>query len=122
MDAAMALNHRYAVIGWGVLFIWWGIVILVDLLTLEMGAIGTGLVLLGINAARARKGIKDFPTRRSNTLVAVISISWGLLDVARQSLAWDWGASLALFLIVVGAVLVGSLMLSSKRGNTSTWG
>ncbi len=105
-----AINYKFAVIGWGALLIWWGMVILIDPITLGMGAIGTGLILLGINFGRMWEGLHDFPTRRSNNLIAAISILWGLLDTARLVLGWDWGASFALFLIVIGVVFFGSLL------------
>ena len=41
MDRTKKLNHRFASVGWGLLFIWWGVVIMVDPLTIGMGAIGT---------------------------------------------------------------------------------
>ena len=119
MDDIHAINHQYSVIGWGALLIWWGIVFLVDPLTIGMGSIGTGLILLGINAARSRKGIHQYPTRRSNTILGIIALGWGLLDLGRTALAWGPGASFALFLIVVGIVYVGSLWFPPAKEDPS---
>ena len=47
MDRTKKLNRRFASIGWGLLFIWWGVVVMVDPLTVGMGAIGTGPDLVG---------------------------------------------------------------------------
>ncbi len=77
MDNARTLNHNFATIGNGALLIWWGIVIMVGPLTVGMGAIGTGLILLGVNAARLRNGI---PTKGSTTAVGIIALVWGTLD------------------------------------------
>ena len=51
------LNRTFATVGDGVLLIWWGIVIMVGPITVGMGAIGTGLICLGVNAARMLNGI-----------------------------------------------------------------
>ncbi len=118
MEDTKALNDKYNVIGWSALFIWWGIVVLVDPLTIGMGAIGTGLIFLGVNAGRSLEGLKDFPTRRSNNMIGITALAWGLLDVARQALGWDWGASFALFLIVVGIILFGSLLMPLNKSYT----
>ena len=58
MGTKKALNHNLAVFGWGALFVWWSLVLMIDPITFGMGAMGTGLILLGINAIRAMKGIK----------------------------------------------------------------
>jgi hypothetical protein len=81
MDRTKRLNHRFASVGWGLLFIWWGVVIMVDPLTVGMGAIGTGLILLGINAGRSWM---DVPIRDSTTTWGIIFLAWGALDVARS--------------------------------------
>ncbi len=65
------LNRRLATIGWGALFVWWGISILIGPITIGMSAIGTGLILLGVNAARMLKGI---PTNGSTTAAGIIII------------------------------------------------
>jgi hypothetical protein len=104
MDSATTLNRTYAAVGEGVLLIWWGIVIVVDPLTIGMGAIGTGLILLGVNAARLLKGI---PTKASTTAVGIVALVWGALD---QALALRFWPSFAAMLIVIGVVSIGSLL------------
>ena len=52
MSNTQTLNRRYDAIGWGALFIWWGITELFQFLPDGSGAIGIGLILLGVNAAR----------------------------------------------------------------------
>jgi hypothetical protein len=46
MNAKKALNHNLAVFGWGALFVWWGLVVTIHPITLGMGAMGTGLIML----------------------------------------------------------------------------
>ncbi len=103
MDTQMVLNHRYAVIGWGVLFIWWGLVVLIDPLTIGMGAIGTGLIFLGVNGIRLLKGIEPV---ESSTWMGLTALLWGLLDQGRVMLAMPAGVSFALLMVVIG-VMVG---------------
>ena len=71
------VNHTFAAFGEGLLLIWWGVVIVVDPLTIGIGAIGSGLILLGVNAARWLKGI---PTKRTTTFVGIVALVWGALD------------------------------------------
>ena len=105
MDNSMTFNHNLATVGWGALFVWWGVSILVGPITIGMCAIGTGLILLGLNAARALKGI---PTKCSNVPLAMTAIVWGTLDtVFNPSLE----LSAAIMLIVVGGVVIASLLL-----------
>jgi len=103
-----ALNRTYAMIGWGALFVWWGISIIIGPITIGMSAVGTGLILLGVNAARWLKGI---PINGSNTPVAVVAIVWGALD---HTLRLSFGASTATLMIVIGLVVIASLVIHPK--------
>jgi hypothetical protein len=98
------MNRNLATIGWGALFVWWGISILVGPITIGMSATGTGLILLGVNAARMFKGI---PIKNSNTAVAVIAIAWGSLDHVLSLQFWP---SFATLMIVIGVVAIASLV------------
>ena len=104
MDHAKTLNHTIATIGWGALFVWWGISILIGPITIGMSAIGTGLILLGVNAARSLKGI---PINNSNVPVAIIAIVWGVLDTVFNP---RFELSFALMLIVIGVIVMASLL------------
>jgi len=108
MANAKTLNHNFATIGNGALLIWWGIVIMFDPLTIGMGAIGTGLILLGLNMARVLNGI---PTRRSTTVFGIIALVWGILDTVFTP---SFELSFALMLIVIGLVRIGALLTHSK--------
>ena len=108
MQATKSLNHTFAALGEGLLLIWWGVVIMVDPLTIGIGAIGTGLILLGVNAARWLKGI---PTKRTTTTVGVIALVWGALD---QFNGLSLETSFAVLLIVIGAVSIAALLFFPK--------
>jgi len=108
MENTQTLNRNFATIGDGALLIWWGIVMMVHPLTIGMGAIGTGVILLGVNAARLLKGI---PTKGSTTAVGIIALAWGALDTIFDP---RFELSFALMLIVIGVVLLASLLARPK--------
>ncbi len=110
------LNHNYAVIGDGALLIWWGIVIMIDPLTIGMGAIGTGLIMLGVNMARWLSGI---PTKESTTTLGSIALLWGALDTIFHP---NIGASFALLLIVIGLTTIASLLKRSVQADVPAAG
>jgi len=109
MQNTKTLNHNFATIGNGALLIWWGIVIMVDPLTIGMGAIGTGLIMLGVNAARSLNGI---PTKGSTTVVGIIALVWGTLDTVLDP---SFELSFAIMLIVIGVVRIASLLTGPKN-------
>jgi len=104
MENTQVLNRNFSIIGDGALLIWWGIVMMIHPLTIGMGAIGTGLILLGVNAARLLKGI---PTKSATTAVGITALVWGSLDTVFRP---GFELSFAMMLIVIGAVTLASLL------------
>ncbi len=103
MENAATFNRNLAAVGNSVLLIWWGIVIVIDPLTIALGAVGTGLILLGVNGVRR---LNRIPTRGSTTTLGVIALAWGILDSALDP---RFEISFALLLIVIGLVSLASL-------------
>ncbi len=110
MENTKGLNHNLAVIGNGALLIWWGLVIMIDPLTLGMGAIGTGLIMLGVNAARLLSGI---PTKPSTTFIGSIALVWGSIDTIFNP---RLELSFAILLIIIGVATIASLLTHSNAG------
>lgn len=110
MDTTRTLNHNLATIGNGALLIWWGVVIMVGPLTIGMGAIGTGLICLGVNGVRL---LNSIPTKASTTAIGIIALLWGTLDTIFDPRI---EISFAILLIVVGVVVLASLL---ERPQTS---
>ena len=108
MENTKALNHNFATIANGMLFIWWGMVIMIDPLTLGMGAVGTGVIMLGVNVARLLLGIR---TRGSTTVVGIIALVWGVMDMVLNPTI---ELSFAIMLIVIGLVTIASLLIRTK--------
>ena len=102
------LNHNLATIGNGMLLIWWGAVIMLDPLTISMGAIGTGVIMLGLNTTRLLYGI---PTRGSTTTIGIIALVWGIIVVTLKP---TFELSFAIMLIVIGLATIASLLTCTK--------
>jgi hypothetical protein len=110
MDSTKKLNHSFAALGWGALLIWWGVVMIVDPITIGIGAIGSGLIFLGINLARRLKGV---PIRDSTTTVGLMALAWGAVV---QAFGLHFWASFAVLLIIFGMAEILSLLARPKAG------
>ena len=98
MENTQTFNHHLATVGNSLLLVWWGIVMLIHPLTIGMGAVGSGLIMLGVNGIRKLKGV---PTKGSTTTLGVIALAWGLVDSVFNP---RFEVSFALLLIVIGLV------------------
>jgi hypothetical protein len=108
MENTQTLDRNLGTLADGALLIWWGIVILVQPLTIGLGAIGTGLIMLGVNAARSVKGI---PANGSTTTIGIVALAWGALDTVFNP---RFELSFAMLLIVIGVVVLASLLARPK--------
>ncbi len=102
MENIQTLNHKLATVGNGALLIWWGMMI--DPLTIGMGAIGTGLIMLSVNAARRLRGI---PPKASTTFIGSIALVWGALDTMFDPRV---ELSFGILLVVVGLATIVPLL------------
>lgn len=104
MTATRAQNRDFEVIAWGAVFIWWGITELVRILPDGTGAIGIGLILIGLNAARLLNGI---PVSAFSTTIGALMLVWGGLDLAGAVLPLPFELPVfAILLITLGVLLV----------------
>jgi hypothetical protein len=105
MNNTQLTNRNYEAAAWGALFIWWGITELVDILPEGTGAIGVGLILLGLNAARSLNGI---PTSTFSITLGILALVWGGLALAGSVLSLPFELPIfAILLITLGVLLVG---------------
>ncbi len=111
MDNLKTIRRSLTTVGWGALLVWWGLSLMIDPITIGLSAIGTGLILLGVNAARALKGIS---ANRSTTAWGIIALVWGILD---HFLALSLQGSFAALLIVIGVVTLTSVLARPKAEN-----
>lgn len=114
MNSTNTLNRNLEAIAWGTLFIWWGITELVSVLPDGTGAIGVGLILLGLNAVRSLNGI---PTSGFSTTLGILALVWGGLELAGSVLSLPFELPVfAILLITLGLLLLGREILRSRAG------
>ncbi len=83
MEQTKLINRTYEAFGWGALLILWGATILFDFIPFGIGVAGTGLILLGVNAVRS---LNHLSTKSDNTVLGVLMLVWGGLELARPIL------------------------------------
>lgn len=118
MDNTREYHRIVNAIGWGLLLILWGATILFDFVPFGVGVLGTGLVLLGANLVHVLNGL---PARDDNTILGILALSWGVLELVRPSLQrlftladWDW-AIFAILLVELGMILIARGLLRARR-------
>jgi hypothetical protein len=113
MNNIQTLNRNFEAIAWGALFIWWGITELFTSLPDGAGAIGIGLILIGINFARLLNGI---PANGFSTTVGILALVWGGLELAGSLLSLPFELPvLAILLIVLGAIILAPALFGSQN-------
>ena len=113
MSNTQILDRRYDAIGWGALFIWWGITELIQVLPDGSGAIGVGLILLGVNAARTRNGI---PTSSFSMTLGILALVWGGLELAGAVLSLPFEIPVfAILLIVLGMMILAGELTRNRN-------
>jgi hypothetical protein len=109
MDTIQTSNNRYEMAAWGALFIWWGITTLFTALPHGIGAIGIGLILLGLNAARWLTGI---PVKGFTTMLGILALVLGGLELANSALQLPFELPIfAILLITLGLILLAREIL-----------
>ena len=104
MDNTRTLNSSFETAAWGALFIWWGITELFNFLPDGTGAIGIGLILLGLNVARSLNGL---PTNGFTITLGILALVWGGLELAGSVLLLPFELPIfAILLIVLGVILL----------------
>lgn len=112
MNTTKKTNRNFEAIGWGVLFIWWGISVLVPSLPNGSVAIGTGLILLGVNAARMLSGV---PISSFSTTIGILALVWGVLELAGVLVGLPFELPIfAILLIVLGVIILTPELKAAK--------
>jgi hypothetical protein len=102
MDDKALLNRRYETIAWGAFFIVWGLTSLLRFLPDGAGAVGIGIILLGLNAARY---FSNIPTSGFTITLGVIALVLGSVDMLRAVLQLPVDLPFfPLLLIVIGVI------------------
>ena len=105
MDITRTSNRNLEGAAWGALFIWWGVTELIPSLPDGTGAVGIGLILIGLNVARSLQGIS---TSAFTTTLGILALAWGALEMASPVLHLPFRLPVfVILLIVFGLILAG---------------
>jgi hypothetical protein len=110
MNTTQKVNLNFDAIGWGALFIWWGISVLVNSLPVGSVAIGTGVILIGVNLARKLSGI---PISHFSLTVGILALVGGVLELVSAFLHLPF--ELPIFAILL--ILLGVIILTNELRN-----
>ena len=113
MNTTQKIDRNFDAIGWGALFIWWGISVLVTSLPVGTVAIGTGVILIGVNVARKLSGV---PISRFSTTVGILALVWGILELAGVLLSLPFELPIfAILLVVLGVIVLWPELMGTKN-------
>ena len=107
------LDGKIEMIGWGLLLIWWGLRWWI-LLSLPDGSglVGSGLILLGLNLARA---LANIPRRSLTTWLGLLALAGGGIMVVNETMHLPFQLpAFEILLIVVGVILLGRGLLRAR--------
>jgi len=112
MDNTQSSNRNLDTIAWAAFFIWWGITELLPSIPEGIGAIGVGLILLGLNMVRSMKGI---PTSGFTTILGILALVWGGLELAGSVLNLPFELPIfPILLITLGVLILGREVMRIK--------
>jgi hypothetical protein len=104
MDNFKKPVRNYEALAWGALFIWWGVLELADFLPAGTGALGVGVILLGVNGIRRRNGV---PTSSFSITLGILALALGILELAGGLLSLSFELPIfAILLIVLGVIFL----------------
>jgi membrane protein implicated in regulation of membrane protease activity len=113
MDTTPTLNRHLETIAWGAFFIWWGITELFQSLPEGIGAVGIGLIMLSLNAARSRSGL---PTSGFTTTLGILALVLGGLELAGSVLSLPFELPVfAILLIALGVIMLTRELRRTKN-------
>jgi len=108
MENTRKSTFEFGTIAWGALFILWGITEMFTSLPKGIGALGIGLILVGLNLARYWSGqrISGF-----STTLGVLALLLGALELAQPYLHLSFELPIfAVLLLALGLItLIGAL-------------
>ena len=113
MNEKSLQKRDFDAIAWGAFFILWGITELFPALPSGTGALGIGLILLGLNAARHFSGL---PTSNFSITIGILAVVWGGLDLAGVVLSLPFEIPVfAILLMVLGAIVLARQIFANRN-------
>ena len=115
MENTRQSNFDFGTIAWGAIFILWGITEMFKSLPDGTGAIGIGVILVGLNLAQSWKGQ---PTSAFTVTLGILALLLGALQLARPFLHLSFDLPIfAILLLMLGIILLGSALVKvNDRG------
>ncbi len=106
-------KRDFDAIAWGAFCILWGITELFPSLPHGTGALGIGLILLGLNAARHLSGL---PTSSFTITIGILAVVLGGLDLAGVVLSLPFEIPVfAILLVVLGVIVLARQVLANRN-------
>jgi hypothetical protein len=104
MENTRKSTFDFEAIAWGAFFILWGITEMFNFLPDGTGAIGIGLILIGLNVARSWKGL---PTSSFTTTLGILALLLGGLQLASPLLHLSFELPVfAILLLALGSIVL----------------
>jgi hypothetical protein len=104
MENTRKSNLDFETIAWGALFILWGITEMFTSLPAGTGAIGIGLIMIGLNVARSLTGQ---PTSGFTTTLGILALLLGGLQLASPFLHLSFELPIfAILLLALGLIVL----------------
>jgi hypothetical protein len=108
MENTRKLNLDLGTIAWGALFILWGLTEMFKFLPDGTGALGIGLILIGLNVARSLTGQ---PTSGFSTTLGILALLLGGLELASPYLHLSFELPIfAILLLALGLIVLARAM------------
>jgi hypothetical protein len=112
MKEMRAGKRDFETMAWGALFIWWGVTEMFPSLPTGVGALGIGLILLGLNAVRALNGMA---TSGFSMTLGILALVLGGLELAGQALHLPFELPVfAILLMVFGIIILARYWLRGR--------
>ncbi len=114
MENTRRSNPSLETLAWGAFFILWGITEMFKSLPDGTGAIGIGLILVGLNLARlwSRQPVGGF-----TTTLGILALVLGALELARPFLHLSFELPVfAVLLLALGVILLGRALVRDRNG------
>ncbi len=113
MENTRTLNRNLETYAWAAFFVWWGVTELFKFLPAGTGAVGFGLILIGLNAARSLNGI---PTSGLTITLGILALVLGGLELAGFFLNLPFELPVfAILLIVLGVIVLTRELVGQKN-------
>ncbi len=113
MENTRSQNRNLETYAWAAFFIWWGMTELFKILPAGTGAVGFGLILLGLNMARSLNGIL---TSGFTITLGILALILGGLELAGVFLNLPFELPVfAILLIVLGMIVLARELVGNQN-------